>query len=97
MKIIMIILFGLLFVLPVCAGTFVDNFDDNDLGTWVIDPLSEKVEIVNGEVIVADLNGDASSGLYFNGEQKIADFVVSFDGKATRLFGSPYMWLLYLF
>jgi len=96
MKIIMIILFGLLFALPVCAGTYVDNFDDNDLGTWVIDPLSEKVEIVNGEAVVTDLNRSVASGLIFNKEQEITDFAASFDGKATHLFGgNPYMWLLF--
>jgi hypothetical protein len=99
MKIITIILFGLLFTLPVLAGTYVDNFDDNDWGTWVTDPLSEKVEIVNGEVVITDFDRSISSDLYFNSKQELTDFIVSFDGKAVRLLdhksGGPYMWLTF--
>lgn len=93
---IIFILCILLIALPVRAGTYEDNFDDGDLGNWVIDELSENIEIVDGEVVVTDFNRSVSSDLWFDGKQQVTDFTVSFDGKAVRfLDNSPYMWLAF--
>ncbi len=78
------ILFMLLFALPVVAGTFRDNFDDNNLDGWIFESNGGKVEVRDGKVIIIDNDRITSTLAFNNAQDNIRNFVLTVDAKMVR-------------
>ena len=73
-----------LIALPIWAGTFKDNFDDNNLAGWTKLINNGEVKVEDGKVVVTDFGFGLTTGITFNNGQIIGDFTLSFDGKMVR-------------
>ncbi len=79
----------LLITFPAFAGTFRDNFDDNNLDGWIFESDGGKVEVRDGKVIIIDNGQSIASLLAFNNAQdNIRNFVLTVDAKMVRQIGN---------
>ena len=76
----------LLIALPVCAGTFVDDFEDGNIAGW---SAVGEWSVESGELVGENMEPAYDSGAIFFGELTWSNYTIEADVKLIRSSGDP--------
>ena len=79
-------LYILLIALPVCAGTFVDDFEDGNIAGW---SAVGEWSVESGELVGENMEPAYDSGAIFFGELTWSNYTIEADVKLIRSSGDP--------
>ncbi len=66
------------------AGTWRDDFEDNDLKGWKQLVQGGSIKVEDGHAVIIDFGFSRTTGVIFNDGQRIGDFTLTVDARMAR-------------